>query len=83
MIDSRERVYFSHTNPGTGGRLLTDLGTPDGSSVIELANGRAMILFEPDDSGTALNAKVEVRLLRGRKLPRQPLDRRLDLAFQG
>lgn len=58
VIDSRERVYFSHANEGSGGRLLTDLGTPDGSSVIELANGRAAILFEPDGSGAAV---IEVR----------------------
>ena len=39
VLNSRERVYFSHTNTGTGGRFLADLGTPDGSTVIELANG--------------------------------------------
>jgi beta-galactosidase len=58
VFDSRERVYFSHTNRGTGGRLLADLGTPDGSAVIELANGRAEILFEPDGSGAAI---IELR----------------------
>ena len=58
VIDSRERIYFSHTNEGTGGRLLADLGTPDGSAVIELANGRAAILFEPDGSGEAV---IELR----------------------
>lgn len=58
VTDSRERVYFSHTNEGTGGRLVTDMGTPDGSAVIELANGRAGIRFEPDGSGEAV---IEVR----------------------
>ena len=57
VLDSRERVYFSHTN-GTGGRLLADQGTPDGSTAIELANGRAHIVFEPDSNGTAV---IEVR----------------------
>ncbi len=58
VLDSRERVYFSHTNEGVGGRFLADRGTPDGSAVIELANGRAVIVFEPDDTGTAV---IEVR----------------------
>lgn len=56
--DSRERVYFSHTNEGTGGRLLAAYGTPHGSAVIELANGRAGILFEPSGDGIAV---IEVR----------------------
>lgn len=56
---SSERVYFSHTNPSNGGTLLGAYGTPDKSSVIELSNGRATILFEPsDDGGTAV---IEVR----------------------
>jgi hypothetical protein len=44
---------------GTGGVLLESFGTPDKSAIIELANGRASIPFEPSgDGGTAV---VEVR----------------------
>ena len=57
--DSRERIYFSHVNAGTGGVLLESFGTPDKSAIIELANGRATILFDPaEDGGTAV---IEVR----------------------
>ena len=56
---SRERVYFSHTNAGTGGMLLEDYGTPDKSSIIEMANGYASILFDPSDDGG--EAVIEVR----------------------
>jgi hypothetical protein len=56
---SRERIYLSHTNPGTGGYLVKDHGTPDKSAVIEAANGRAAILFEPD--GTGRGAIIEAR----------------------
>ena len=58
VLNSRERIYFSHSNDGVGGRLLADRGTPDGSAVIELANGRAAIAFEPNETGTAV---IEVR----------------------
>jgi beta-galactosidase len=58
VLNGRERIYFTHTNHGVGGRLLADRGTPDGSIAIELANGRAAIVFEPDESGTAV---IEVR----------------------
>lgn len=56
---SHERVYFSHTNAGTGGRLLEAYGTPDKSSIIEMANGYASILFDPSDDGG--EAVIEVR----------------------
>ena len=56
---SRERVYFSHANQGTGGFLLESYGTPDKSAIIELANGRAIILFKP--SGDGGKAVIEVR----------------------
>ncbi len=56
---SRERIYFSHVNAGTGGVLLESYGTPDKSAIIELANGRATILFDPaEDGGIAV---IEVR----------------------
>lgn len=38
-----KRVYFAALS---GGRLLDNLGIPLGSSVIEMANGKAQILFE-------------------------------------
>lgn len=54
-----DRIYFSHVNEGTGGSLLGSYGTPDKSATIELANGRANILFQPSsDGGTAV---IEVR----------------------
>ena len=56
---SRERVYFSHVNQGTGGALFESYGTPDRSSIIEMANGRATILFDP--SGGGGKAVIEVR----------------------
>ncbi|MGB5289975.1 MAG: DUF4982 domain-containing protein, partial [Lysobacterales bacterium] len=56
---SDERVYFSHVNQGTGGVLLESFGTPDRSSIIEMANGRATILFDPADDGA--KAVIEIR----------------------
>lgn len=41
-IDYNGRVYFSALS---GGKLINDLGTPTGSSVIEFANGVAKIKF--------------------------------------
>ena len=38
-----KRVYFSSLS---GGHLIDNLGTPSGSSVIEMANGKAHIVFE-------------------------------------
>jgi len=54
-----DRVYFHHTNEGVGGRLLTAYGTPNRSSVLTLANGRARILFEPN--GDPELAVIEIR----------------------
>ncbi len=56
---NQDRVYFSQVNEGTGGQLLGSYGTPDKSAIIELANGRATILFEP--SGDGGEAVIEVR----------------------
>ncbi|MCD6376228.1 MAG: glycoside hydrolase family 88 protein [Caldisericaceae bacterium] len=42
-LNYNKRVYFSALQ---GARLLEYLGTPDGSSIIEMANGRAQILFD-------------------------------------
>ena len=62
---SRERIYLSHTNPQTGGYLLKDHGTPDKSSVIEAANGRAVILFDPDGAGSGAIIEARTQNLKG------------------
>ena len=61
----RERIYFSHTNPGTGGHLVKDHGTPDKSAVIEAANGRAAILFEPAGQGHGAVIEARTQNLKG------------------
>ena len=47
-LDYNKRVYFSSDGEG---RLVTNYGTPAGSSVIEMANGVARIEFVPASSG--------------------------------
>jgi len=59
VLHSKERVYFSHTNQGVGGELLTGYGTPDKSAVLTLANGKAKILFKPNED--VKNAIIEIR----------------------
>ncbi|HTR80995.1 MAG TPA: glycoside hydrolase family 2 TIM barrel-domain containing protein [Bacteroidota bacterium] len=44
-LDYNKRVYFSSLGAG---RLIVDQGTPVGSDVIEMANGKAQIEFIPD-----------------------------------
>jgi beta-galactosidase len=44
-LDSAERVNFSLEG---GGTLLENYGVPDKSAVIEMANGRASILYRPE-----------------------------------
>ena len=60
-----ERIYFSNTNPGLGGVLLQDYGTPDTSAVIELANGHAAILFDPRGGGSGPVIEVRTQNLKG------------------
>ena len=60
-----ERIYLSHTNPGSGGFLLKNHGTPDKSAVIEVANGRASILFEPDGGGSGAIIEARTQTLKG------------------
>ncbi len=43
-FDYSKRIYFSSD---VSGKLLENLGTPDGSSIIEAANGQAQIVFKP------------------------------------
>jgi beta-galactosidase len=45
VLDSAERVHFSADGAGT---LLVNYGVPDKSAVIEMANGRATILYRPE-----------------------------------
>jgi len=56
-LDSRARVRFSLAGSG---RLIDNLGTPDGSRVVELANGRARITVQLSNSepgAVAIQAK--------------------------
>ena len=48
VLDYEELVYFDHNGDG---RLLVDYGTPDRSQRVGMANGRAVIEFEPDEDG--------------------------------
>jgi beta-galactosidase len=43
-LDYNKRIYFASDGPG---RLRMNQGTPTGSSVIEMSNGKAQIEFEP------------------------------------
>jgi beta-galactosidase len=45
VLDSSERVHFSLDGAG---RLLANYGVSDKSDVIEMANGRATILYRPE-----------------------------------
>lgn len=60
-----ERIYLTHTNPGSGGFLVKDHGTPDKSAIIEAANGRAAILFEPDGAGGGAIIEARTQTLKG------------------
>lgn len=48
VLDYEKRIYFDHNGSG---RLLIDLGTPYGSQVLEMSNGRATVILQPDTSG--------------------------------
>ncbi|HVX40294.1 MAG TPA: glycoside hydrolase family 2 TIM barrel-domain containing protein [Gemmatimonadaceae bacterium] len=50
VLSASDRVYFGLNGDG---RLLADLGTPTGSSIIEAANGRAAIEVEVPRGGHA------------------------------
>ncbi|MFL6600115.1 MAG: glycoside hydrolase family 2 TIM barrel-domain containing protein [Steroidobacteraceae bacterium] len=50
-LDSSERVHFSLDGAGT---LLANYGVPDKSAVIEMANGRATILYRPQAGHSGL-----------------------------
>ena len=46
-----KRIYFTSEGPG---RLLENYGTPTRSSIIEMANGKAQIEYEPSGKGTTI-----------------------------
>jgi beta-galactosidase len=50
-LDYNKRIYFSSLGSG---ELLQNLGTPTGSSIIEMANGKASIEFKPVPSEEAV-----------------------------
>jgi beta-galactosidase len=54
-LDYNKRIYFSHTG---GGHLLTGYGTRSRSSILEMANGKALIELVPDPDEASI---VEVR----------------------
>ena len=54
-LDYSKRIYFSSDGSG---KLLENLGTTTGSSIIEAANGKAQIEFKPEGNKKAV---IEVR----------------------
>src|SRR6185436_2499536 len=64
VLDSAERVHFS---AGVAGTLLSAYGVPDKSAVIEMANGRATILYRPDPGRTGLVSVISQNF-RGRSI---------------
>ncbi|MFH0988862.1 MAG: DUF4982 domain-containing protein [bacterium] len=50
-LDYNKRIYFTWDGPGT---LLENYGTPTRSSIIEMANGKAQVEFEPAKGGRAV-----------------------------
>ncbi|MEQ9307089.1 MAG: DUF4982 domain-containing protein, partial [Marinoscillum sp.] len=54
-LDYEEKVYFQCL---TGGKLLENLGTPTGSSVIAMANGKASIEVIPNKYSESLTVTV-------------------------
>ncbi len=50
-LDYSKRIYFSSDGSG---KLLENLGTTFGSSIIEAGNGKAQILFKPDSNKNAV-----------------------------
>ncbi|MCB9266192.1 MAG: glycoside hydrolase family 2 protein [Lewinellaceae bacterium] len=54
VLDYEKRVYFSHDGAG---KLMENYGTPNGSSIIEFANGRAAIEFVPGEGRAVIEAR--------------------------
>jgi len=51
VLDYNKRIYFTAEGEG---RLVENMGTPRGSSVIEMASGKAMIEFIPPKQGKTI-----------------------------
>lgn len=64
-LEAADRVYF---NAQGSGRLLTGLGTPTGSAVIEAANGYAAIEFAPPPADGRATIVARTQELNGAKL---------------
>jgi beta-galactosidase len=50
-LDYNKTIYFTWDGPG---KLYENYGTPKRSSIIEMANGKAQIEFEPASKGVAV-----------------------------
>jgi len=50
-LDYQDRVYFYHSG---NGKLCVNQGTPTGSSIIEMANGKASITLKPSPGGSCI-----------------------------
>lgn len=57
VLDFSDRAYFF--NVGESGRLIENLGTPTGSSIIEMANGYAAIEFEMGQSPALIEFRTQ------------------------
>ncbi|MDZ4260822.1 MAG: beta-galactosidase, partial [Pseudomonadota bacterium] len=57
VLNFSERAYFF--NVGESGRLIENLGTPTGSSIIEMANGYAAIEFEMGSSPALIEFRTQ------------------------
>ena len=69
VLEYAGRMFFGYSG---GGRLIADLGTPTGSSVIEAANGRAAIEVVPPPAGEHAELVVRTQELNGARLPLRP-----------
>jgi len=56
-LSCNERIYFTHDG---GGDFIANLGTPNGSTVRELASGTASIRFQPGDSAARIGIQSQV-----------------------
>jgi beta-galactosidase len=64
-LGAADRLYF---NSQGAGRLMVDLGTPTGSSVIQAANGYAAIEFVPPPAGKHATIVVRTQEINGARL---------------
>jgi beta-galactosidase len=64
-LGAADRLYF---NSQGAGRLMVDLGTPTGSSVIQAANGYAAIEFVPPPAGKRAMIVARTQEINGARL---------------